>query len=439
MQTPQSPTTLSVEESPREQKVVDVRPVTKNIASLEGLRAFAALGVVTLHITYLVGQIIINPRQHPELAFFWVFGNTGVQLFFVLSGFLLFMPYARALLFQERWPATPIFYLRRVLRIAPGYYFSLLVLVLFVQQVYLQADHWGQLLLFLTFLMDSSKTTFQQINVPYWSLAVEVQFYLLLPLAARGISMLLQRVSSTALGRFKVALLACLGLILFGLGVRYLGLRFPALPEGSPGIIVVLFISARFLFFGTVGKFWESFAIGMIVSLCFIYTLTAEDSQSWRRKFQKFSFVPGLISLALLTFCALWNFRASYPVPQFNFLQPLLQYRNWLMEFVVSFGWGLLILVILAGNRLFKAPFEWRPVRWLGTISYTIYLWHLPLLTIFKKYILVHLSLTNVVLSHLLYWSFFALVIIPWCVLVYWLVEKPFMRLKDRQKASQTS
>ncbi|HET8843750.1 MAG TPA: acyltransferase [Ktedonobacteraceae bacterium] len=407
---------------------------TKNIASLEGLRAFAAIGVVTLHITYLAGRIIVNPLQYPWLASFWVFGNTGVQLFFVLSGFLLFMPYAKALLFQEKWPSTPTFYLRRVLRIAPGYYFSLLVLVLFVQQIYLQPDHWAQFFLFLTFLMDSSKTTFQQINVPYWSLAVEVQFYLLLPLVARGIYLLLQHAPATPFTRMRVALLACLGLIVFGIIVRYLGWQFPSLPAGSPGLLVFLFTITRFLFFGTAGKFWESFAIGMIVSLCFIYAQHTEHGIFWQRTLQKISLFTGLAALVVLTFCAFWNFRASYPAQQLNFLQIFLPYRNWLMEFFVSLGWGLLILTILAGHGLFKAPFEWKLVRHLGIISYTIYLWHLPLLTLFKKYILAHLSITNIALSHLAYWSFFTLVIIPWCILIYWLVEKPFMRIKDRQK-----
>lgn len=404
----------------------------KNIASLDGLRAFAALGVVTLHITYLVGYIVVNEYQYSWLASFWVFGNTGVQLFFVLSGFLLFMPYAKALLFGETWPSIRTFYLRRALRILPGYYFSLALLVVLVQPVYLHPDHWARLFLFLTFFMDSSKATFEQINVPYWTLGVEVQFYLLLPLVALGMRALVQRVARTPRRRFTSAIIACLGVMLYGLVVRYAGLQLALRPQG--GLVAV----AQFLLFGVRGKFWESFAIGMLVSLCFIYAQHPEYGQRLQSTLKKISPLSGLGALGIITFCSLWNFRDGYHVPQLNFLLPLVQYGPLFLEFCVSLGWGLLIATVLSGYALFRVPFEWRPVRWLGTISYSIYIWHLPLLTIFQRHVVSHLHITTIALSHLIYWSFFALVVVPWCALVYWFIERPFMRMKDRQKKSGT-
>ncbi|HEX7733986.1 MAG TPA: acyltransferase [Ktedonobacteraceae bacterium] len=406
----------------------------QSIPSLEGLRAFAALGVVALHTAYLVGHSIFNAYQYPWLAFFTVFGNTGVQLFFVLSGFLLFLPYAKGLLFQEKWPSTRVFYLRRALRILPGYYFSLFALLIFVQRSYFRPDHWKQLLLFLFFFMDSSKATFQQINVPYWSLAVEVQFYLLLPLVALGMSLLVKRLAQASSRRLWVAIGACLCVIVVSLIVRSIGLQMVHQPQSRSDFAHVLLAGAQFVFFGVWGKFWEDFALGMIISLCFVYAQHGEAGLAFRHRLQRMNPWTGLAALVVLIFCALWNFRSSYPVAQMNFLQPLVPYDAWLMGFFASLGWGLLLLSILSGNRPYRALFEWKPLRTLGIISYTIYLWHLPMLTLFKKYIFVHLSVTNVFLSHLLYWSFFAVVIIPWCIFVHWLVEKPFMRLKKKQK-----
>ncbi len=406
----------------------------KNIAGLEGLRAFAALGVVTLHTTYLIGHALFNEHAYPWLASFWVFGNTGVQLFFVLSGFLLFLPYARALLFEERWPKTRTFYLRRALRILPGYYFSLLLLVLFVQRTYLLPNHWPQLFLFLTFFMESSHATFRQINVPYWSLGTEVQFYLLLPFVALGIYALVKRVAHSPAKRLQAALLACVAVIVLGLIVRYAGLHLPSGGSSFPGVLLSI---CQFFFFGVTGKFWEDFAVGMMVSLCFVYAQHPEYGRSLRERGRQLSWLSGPAALVVLTFCALWNFRNSYPTPQLNFLLPVVPYNAWLLDFVVSLGWGLLIATIVFGNPLFKMPFEIRPMRSLGTISYAIYLWHFPLLSLFKKYVFVHLSVTSIPLSFLLYGSFFVLLVIPWCSCVYYFVERPFMLLKDRRSPGQ--
>src|SRR5690242_4861493 len=95
----------------------------KNIAALDGVRAIAALMVVSLHLNKGAG-VPWSINREPLASSLAVFGRTGVILFFVLSGFLLFMPYARALLFQERWPSLRTFYLRRIFRIWPGYYFT---------------------------------------------------------------------------------------------------------------------------------------------------------------------------------------------------------------------------------------------------------------------------------------------------------------------------
>ncbi len=54
------------------------------------------------------------------------------------------------------------------------------------QRQYLQPQHWQELGLFFTFLMDSSRATFKQLNAPFWMLAIEWQFYMPLPLLVLG-------------------------------------------------------------------------------------------------------------------------------------------------------------------------------------------------------------------------------------------------------------
>jgi peptidoglycan/LPS O-acetylase OafA/YrhL len=293
----------------------------------------------------------------------------------------------------------------------------------------LYPDHWNQLFLFLIFFMDSSKATFQEINVPYWSLAVEMQFYLLLPLISLGIYLFVRRIAHQPRERLITAISMCVTIILLGLVIRYYSLQFmqqssPHIPPFAAGIF--------FFVFGIWGKYWEDFAVGMIVCLCFMYTQHPTHGGRLQHKLKQASTSFAIVTVALLTFCAIWNFRTSYPIQTFDLWLPLVPYRLWLLDICTSVAWGLLIMTLLFGKKLFSMPFEWKPTRRLGTISYGIYLWHMPMLTLFKKYVFSHLYVNDSVLSHLLYWTWFWLVIIPWCILVYWLVERPFIRLKDR-------
>lgn len=155
---------------------------------LDGVRAIACLTVLVFHLNLTAhdNNILNFSSVGTIISAIAVTGSSGVTLFFILSGFLLFLPYAKALLFETAWPTTRQFYLRRALRILPGYYVALFVLIFLQGGIYLQPMHFGELGLFLTLFMDSLPLTYQKINGPFWTLAVEWQFYLLLPFLALG-------------------------------------------------------------------------------------------------------------------------------------------------------------------------------------------------------------------------------------------------------------
>src|SRR5436305_14131488 len=197
-----------------------------SIAVLDGVRAIAILMVIVFHINRITGDSLWNQVANPLASSVATAVGTGVTLFFVLSGFLLFMPFAKALLFDTPWPLARVFYFRRVLRIMPGYYVSLFLLILFMHPEYLQRDHLKDLLLFLTFFMDSSQSTFRQLNGPFWTLATEWQFYMLLPLIALGIALLMRRVPIRK--RLQAVTFCLAGIIALGLFVRYLGFFYQA-------------------------------------------------------------------------------------------------------------------------------------------------------------------------------------------------------------------
>ena len=162
------------------QQLNDQRPKVGAIASLDGVRAVAFLLVFAFHLNHAG---VWGYGNNPFVSAFFLVGVTGVTLFFVLSGFLLFLPYIQALLFEKDWPSPKRYYIRRILRIFPAYFFSLFILVMFTKPYFIQPHNWGQLLPFLTFTMGFYNSS-GLINGPYWTLAVEFQYYMILPLLA---------------------------------------------------------------------------------------------------------------------------------------------------------------------------------------------------------------------------------------------------------------
>src|SRR6266852_6308858 len=195
-----------------------------SIAVLDGVRAVDFLMVMVFHINRITGDSLWNRMANQIASSVSTAGGTGVTLFFVLSGFLLFMPFAKSLLFNNSWPLARVFYMRRFLRIIPAYYVCLFLIILTMHPEYLQRDHLQYLFLFVTFFMDSSRATFRQINGPFWTLANEWQFYMLLPLIALVIALLVSRLPIQK--RLPAVTFSLLGLIAWGLFVRFWGFYY---------------------------------------------------------------------------------------------------------------------------------------------------------------------------------------------------------------------
>lgn len=161
----------------------------RHLAGVDGLRGIAALSVLLFHVQRAFNPSTRNLPILNEIPFL----THGVTLFFVLSGFLLYLPYARHLLGFAPRPSTSIYLRNRALRIFPAYLTVLLVTTLVLREAWLPktaaggGPHIGMLsapdtLVAALLLQNFTPRTIRSGLEVAWTLGVEMTFYLVLPL-----------------------------------------------------------------------------------------------------------------------------------------------------------------------------------------------------------------------------------------------------------------
>ncbi|GHO45968.1 acyltransferase family protein [Ktedonospora formicarum] len=405
-------------------------PQKKTIASLDGVRAIACFTVVGYHINLITRDTgIWDPKAssfgHAWMTALFLSGFSGVTLFFVLSGFLLFLPYARALLLKTPWPSLRLYCLRRALRIVPAYYITLALLLLFYDRSYLQLQHLGHIGLFLIFFMDSTKDTYQKVEGPFWTLAVEAQFYVLLPLLALGMRWLVHRLS--IVGRGWV-LIGCLcALMVWGVCIRAWGIESEQLSGQFYDAIQVI----RMFLYGQTGKYLEDFAVGMLLSLCYVATQHPKGGY-WAARLRQWSYCIGGIGLLALAGMMWWNTHFVFHFSPWEFLNTVSHTYPWVHEWLFACSYGACLVAILYGPNHLQRFFSWKPLRSLGNVSYSMYMWHFPLLMIFMIQVGYRLQNGNGLIIYGLYWLYAFLLIVPYSTLFYQLFEKPGIALSAK-------
>ncbi|MGN0753315.1 MAG: acyltransferase family protein [Aristaeellaceae bacterium] len=166
------------------------RPSARHIPELNGLRVLLVFIVSWYHIWQ---QSWWTPHVGTySLDFLVRAGYVPVDGTILLSGFLLFLPHARAMLLGEEVPDPRTFYQRRMMRIVPSYVFVTLLMLFAVAIPYdLYRGNTGGLvkdvLMHLTFTQTFDFSTYiaTPIGVASWTVAVEMQAYLIFPLLAK--------------------------------------------------------------------------------------------------------------------------------------------------------------------------------------------------------------------------------------------------------------
>lgn len=322
------------------------------IAALTGLRGFAALWVLLFHVWGAAG-----PRRMTlelgglSLDFTPLFsiGWAGVQVFFVLSGFLLALPYVDWRAGRRARPPVPPYLARRCARVLPGYYLQLLILLLIAWQV---DGHWligglGELVGYLGMAFLPEPLGVTMLNDVWWTLPIEFSFYLALPLLA----VLLQR----------RRLWPLLGVAFAAMFIwRWLTIEVWA-AELAPG--------GRFLFGYQLPGSLDSFALGMATALLF----RSPEVHGWlaaRRWHLELLAAAGLVLAAGLLYWMHFGYRAYWTRAPITFL--------WTPLFCTAVA--AVVLAAAGGSAILRCLLANRAMHYLGVISYGIYLWHNPLL-----------------------------------------------------------
>ncbi len=412
------------------------------IYALDGIRALACLSVISFHLDLFsmlahIWSPILNDFGATVISSLALAGEMGIMLFFILSGFLLFLPFAKTILFDEPGPSLRRYYIRRIFRILPAYYVALFLIVLYLQPSYLQPAHFQELWLFLTFRMDFP-LTYQQINPPFWTLAIEFQFYLLLPLIAHLISKI---VGQGTLKMRMLKIIACIiGMFAWGIYTRYWGFLMSSnVPTQAFTLTAMIASALRPYIFGTSGKYFEIFAIGMLLAVMYLYLQNAPaDGQlnRYARRVSPYLFVLGIVTL---TGANIWHYYVVYVHGlTLHYLDPyqniLMYYKNMLNPVSFGLGYGMCLFAVLHGPAVLRRPFEWLPLRWVGMISYSLYIWHDPFIIFFQGYLLPKFQ--SLAWSYGTQYMVFALwiviVIFPLALIYYRWIEMPGIRMGER-------
>ena len=322
--------------------------VQTRIAALDGLRALAALSVLGLHVWYASGRPQLDTPVGPFATTLLAAGYVGVDFFFVLSGFVLFLPVC---LNSGEFGSVRTYALRRAARILPLYWTTLVVsmlgLRLFTAEPQASAHLGANLFLHLTFLFHpiASLTGLMEgfgANKVVWTLSLEVLFYLLLPLVA------------TRFYRRPELWFGILVAISFLWRFDMTTLANPN-SQAGPTVIGIALIAE-------LPTYLTHFALGM--GAAWLYASTAEDADLQRAALWVLGF--GAVGVVWGTHLLGIDqiYKTGTPYGQFTATLP------------VTVAFTCVLLGLLLGPRWVRLPLEHVVLRRLGRISYGIYLWH---------------------------------------------------------------
>lgn len=364
---------------------------------IDGLRAIAAMWVLFFHFYYFADSPSFSG------SFLVRAGWVGVDIFFVISGFVLSLPLLTKLMNGQKY-SIGNFYRKRIMRIVPAYYFSLFVFITFFHtELFTDPRIFMHILGHLTFTEGFIiQTERLHINGVYWTLWIEMQFYIILPLLIllfKGKKWWLSLVSIVVL----VTLYKYVGIVMTeGLSDSNKFKQF-YINMQLPGVL-------------------QEFAMGIGVA---VFYLKIKSKDIWNKNRNLFSLlvIPGFILILIcMKFIIVYgSTKYWFGKGSFGYL-PLLSLNT-----IISIGAALILIGIISQATWIKKIFGNPIMNFIGTISFGIYIWHYPV----GKYMAQSTNLGKFE-TFIILCLFGTLMTIAWAYLSYKFIEKPFLIKKEK-------
>lgn len=351
---------------------------SKHIKTFDAVRAMAIILVFLYHAGYL-----LTYSKNGFIDWYRLVnksGTVGVSVFFILSGFLLFYQ-----MYKKKEALTAIevkeYIKKRLLRILPLYYFSIFFIVLFLRHdILFAADGLRSIIYNLLFIRGINGTGWLggstiPINPVYWSLVIEMHFYLLLP------------IFYYIFYKYKKIRWFFL-LALAGLAYRI--------------FLVILVKSPSMQFLRLTPANFDFFALGMLGAYLYVN----------RGKWFEFVSKKYIQWLALILFVVFMYFYdlEFYPTVAYVFAPVFL-------SLIVVFG----MLSFLGNEQSFLAKIvTCSPMLFIAKISFSIYIWHAIVIN----------KVGGLPLSNDLKFVLNVAITLVVSTLTYYVIEAPFLKLK---------
>ncbi|MBL0122658.1 MAG: acyltransferase [Betaproteobacteria bacterium] len=364
---------------------------------LTGIRALAALMVLFFHVFAFAGPRALSFNiGGAQFTYHWLITCSwmGANVFFVLSGFLLAIPFVRHIEGQGARVNVGAYLLRRIKRVVPAYWLQIVVLSIVLYNVS-ALPAWHVIAAHFVFLQNLRQDYASALNGVYWTLPTEFGYYLLLPLFAACSGLFFAR---------KRAAWLILSMALIATAIAYRSLMYASVADAPVGTKFFVLLQLPGLI--------DHFGIGMLLSWVYVRlpsTLTPRISD-------------GLVLIGISGIVVMMALVDHFYLDYWNG-HPLLFFGYTITATFI----GALVLGTAMAGQLSKALFANGPMLYVGIISYSLYLWHIPII----RWTITILDQVGVG-GDRLWWLVGICIPASFGVatISYYLVERPFMARK---------